>query len=104
MYAVVKTGGKQYKFEKGGRVKIEKLDGNVGDTITFDKILMINDGENHTIGSPFIENACVNATIVDQGKLKKIIVFKYKKRKRYRRKKGHRQHFTDVKIEDIRIS
>jgi len=101
MYAVVKTGGKQYKVEKDDILKVEKVDGNVGDTITFDNVLMISDGENYKIGAPFVENVLVKAHIAEQGKSKKILVFKYKRKKRYRRKYGHRQPFTSVKIEDI---
>lgn len=104
MYAIVKTGGKQYKVEKDRILNIEKIDGEVGDAITFDKILMICQNGDYEIGNPFVENASVKAHIVEQGKAKKIIVFKYKRRKRYRRKYGHRQPFTSVKIEDISVS
>ncbi len=101
MYAVVATGGKQYKVEKGDVLRIEKVAGNVGDALTFDKVLLVSDGENVTIGQPVVENISVNAQIVEQGKSKKIIVFKYKRRKRYRRTQGHRQRFTAVKIDGI---
>ena len=101
MYAVVAAGGKQYKVEEGDVLRIEKVAGNVGDALTFDKVLLISDGENVTIGQPMIENTVVNAQIIEQGKSKKIIVFKYKRRKRYRRKQGHRQRFTAVKIGSI---
>ena len=101
MYAVVAAGGKQYKVEEGDVLRIEKVVGNVGDALTFDKVLLVSDGENVTIGQPMIENTLVNAQIIEQGKSKKIIVFKYKRRKRYRRKQGHRQRYTAVKIDSI---
>jgi large subunit ribosomal protein L21 len=101
MYAVVAAGGKQYKVEEGDVLRIEKVEGNVGDSLTFDKVLLVADGEALTIGQPMVESASVNAQIVEQGKSKKIIVFKYKRRKRYRRTQGHRQPFTAVKIDSI---
>ena len=101
MYAVVATGGKQYKIKEGETLRIEKVDGNVGDTFTFDKVLLVADGDNLAIGQPALGGAMVSAHIVEQGKSKKILVFKYKRRKRYRRKQGHRQPFTAVKIDNI---
>ena len=91
MYAVVTTGGKQYKVEKGETLKIEKIPGEIGSRIDFDQILMVSDGDRVEIGQPLVE------------KHKKILVFKYKRRKRYRRKQGHRQQFTAVRIDDISI-
>jgi len=102
MYAIVDSGGKQYKVEEGDILKVEKLSGEVGDKISFDKILMFSDGEKVNIGTPLLEDVMVNGHIVEQGKTKKIIVFKYKRRKRYRRKQGHRQQFTAVKIDSIK--
>lgn len=101
MYAVVATGGKQYKVQEGEILRVEKLAGEVGTEVAFDQVLMLSDGENVTIGKPVLEGAQVKAHIVEQGKSKKIIVFKYKRRKRYRRKQGHRQPFTAVKIDAI---
>ena len=101
MYAVVATGGKQYKIKEGETLRIEKVDGNVGDAFTFDQVLLVADGESLAVGQPMIEGASVGAHIVEQGKEKKILVFKYKRRKRYRRKQGHRQPFTSVKIDKI---
>ena len=101
MYAVVATGGKQYKIKEGDTLRIEKIDGNVGDAVAFDKVLLVAEGESLTVGDPILGNASVNAHIVEQGKSKKILVFKYKRRKRYRRKQGHRQAFTAVKIDKI---
>jgi large subunit ribosomal protein L21 len=101
MYAVVNTGGKQYKVQAGDVLRVEKIPGDVGSPVTFDKVLMVADGEDVTIGQPMLEKASVKGTIVEQGKAKKIIVFKYKRRKRFRRKQGHRQAFTAVKIDSI---
>mmetsp|Transcript_19108 Transcript_19108/g.8893 ORF Transcript_19108/g.8893 Transcript_19108/m.8893 type:complete len:104 (+) Transcript_19108:528-839(+) len=103
MYAVVKTGGKQYKVKEGVLLKVEKLEGEVGSSVVFDKVLMVSDGKNVSIGQPLIENASVHGHIVEHGKSKKIIVFKYKKRKRYRRKRGHRQFFTTVQVNSIKF-
>lgn len=101
MYAVVQTGGKQYKVSPGNVLRVEKLAGDVGQPVTFDRVLMVSDGETVTIGQPVLADAAVNGQIVEQGKAKKILVFKYKRRKRYRRKQGHRQPYTAVRIEDI---
>jgi len=101
MYAVVATGGKQYRVEEGSVVRIEKIPGEVGDSVMFDDVLMLADGDEVTIGKPKLENAQVSAKILEQGKAKKIIVFKYKRRKRYRKKQGHRQMYTAVKIDGI---
>ena len=101
MYAVVATGGKQYKVQEGEILRVEKLAGEVGSEVAFDQVLMLSDGEKIQIGQPVVEGAQVNAHIVEQGRAKKIIVFKYKRRKRYRRKHGHRQPYTTVKIDTI---
>ena len=101
MYAVVQTGGKQYKVEKGETLRIEKIPGEVGSRVTFDKVLMVADGETIKVGQPVLENAAVSASIIEQDKAKKILVFKYKRRKRYRRKQGHRQPYTAIRIDGI---
>lgn len=101
MYAVVAAGGKQYKIQQGDTLRIEKVEGNVGDTFMFEKVLLVADGDNLAIGQPTLENASVGAHIVEQGKSKKVLVFKYKRRKRYRRTQGHRQLYTAVKIDSI---
>jgi len=101
MYAIVKTGGKQYKVQEGDILRVEKLPGEVGSEISFEDVLLFSDGETVTVGQPKVENVTVNGHIVAQDKSKKIIVFKYKRRKRYRRKQGHRQHFTAVQIDRI---
>ncbi len=101
MYAVVSTGGKQYKVREGETLRVEKLSGEIGDKVTFDNILMFSEDEEVKVGQPLLEGAAVQGHIVEQGKAKKIIVFKYKRRKRFRRKQGHRQQFTAVKIDSI---
>ena len=103
MYAVVSTGGKQYKVQAGETLRIEKLPGDVGAAVSFDRVLMLSDGENMRVGNPVVENVVVTAHIVEQGKAGKVLVFKYKKRKGYRRKQGHRQPFTAVKIDSIEV-
>ena len=101
MYAVVKTGGKQYKVQQGEVLKVEKIAGDVGSPVTFDRVLLFSDGENVSIGQPVLDSVAVEGHIVEQGKAKKVIVFKYKRRKRFRRKRGHRQEFTAVQIDSI---
>jgi len=103
MYAIVRTGGKQYQVAGGDQLRVEKLEGNVGDTVELKDVLMVVDGENVTIGQPIVENAKVVAKIADQGKAKKVIVFKKKRRKGYKLKKGHRQHYTALEIQEISI-
>ncbi len=100
MYAIIATGGKQYKVSEGDIVIIEKLDAAVGETVTFDQVLAVNNGE-LVAGCPTVENASVTASVVKEGKLKKVIVYKYKRKTGYHKKKGHRQPFTQVKIEKI---
>ena len=101
MYAVVATGGKQYKVQEGEVLRVEKLTGEIGAPVAFDQVLMLSDGESVQLGRPVLEGVQVKGHIVEQGKSKKILVFKYKRRKRYRRKQGHRQLFTAVKIDAI---
>ena len=101
MYAVIETGGKQYKVSEGDTVFIEKLDVEEGAAVTFDKVLVVADGENVKIGAPLVDGASVSANVAKNGKAKKIYVFKMKRKKNYRRKKGHRQPYTKVVIEKI---
>jgi len=103
MYAIMNSGGKQYKVRCGDVLRVEKIPGDVGSPVSFDKVLMFSDGDDVKIGQPVLDNVTVNAHIVEQGKAKKIIVFKYKKRKRYRRKLGHRQQYTAIKIDNINV-
>ena len=101
MFAVIKTGGKQYKVAANDTLKIEKLAGEPGEQIVFDSVLMVSEGESVSVGAPFVEGASVAAEVVEQTRGEKIIVFKKKRRQNYRRKKGHRQELTAVKITEI---
>lgn len=100
MYAIIETGGKQIKVEEGQEIYIEKIDAAEGETVTFDKVLFVG-GETVKIGNPTVEGATVMAKVQKHGRQKKIIVFKYKPKKNYRRKQGHRQPYTKVVIEKI---
>ena len=101
MYAIIETGGKQYKVSPGETLKIEKISLNKGEEVTFDKVLMINKEGRSIYGSPYVNDAKVTASIEKEGKAKKIIVFKQKPRKGHRKLRGHRQPFTVLKIEEI---
>ena len=101
IYAIIETGGKQYKVTPGQTVDVEKLSAEEGSTVQLDKVLMIADGEKTTVGKPVIEGARVVATVKKNGKGDKVIVFKYKAKVRYRRKNGHRQLFTSLNIDKI---
>ena len=101
MHAVIETGGKQYRVAEGDVVFVEKMAAEAGETVTFDKVLAIVDGEKATFGTPTVAGASVSAEVVKNGKGKKIYVFKYKAKKNYRRKTGHRQPYTQVKIAKI---
>jgi len=100
MYAVIRTGGKQYRVSQGETLRVERLPGDVGASITFDEVLMIG-GDKVNVGKPLVSGAKVSAQITAQDRAKKIIVFKMRRRKNYRRKNGHRQYFTEVKITGI---
>ncbi|WP_456273889.1 50S ribosomal protein L21 [Bacillus sp. AK031] len=100
MYAIIETGGKQIKVEEGQSIYIEKLTGNEGETVTFDKVLFVG-GDNVKVGSPLVDGATVTAKVEKQGRAKKLVVFKYKPKKNYRRKQGHRQPYTKVTIDKI---
>lgn len=99
--AVVKTGGKQYAVKAGDKIKIEKLVGKVGDTITLDNVLLVANDKDITVGQPEIKGASVEAKVLSQSRARKVIVFKFKPKKRERRKKGHRQHYTQIEIINI---
>lgn len=103
-FAVIQTGGKQYKASKGALLTIEKMKGDykVGDKIAFDKVLLVDDGSNTTIGTPFIDSAKVEAEITEIGRAKKLLVMKYKQKSRYLKRNGHRQPFFKVKITAIK--
>lgn len=104
MYAIVKTGGKQYRVEKGATLVVEKIDAAKGDKVSLDEVLMIGDDKKTTVGTPLVKGASVNAEIVSQFKDEKVIVFKKKRRQNYRRKNGHRQRLTEIKITDIKAA
>lgn len=101
MYAVISTGGKQYRVSEGQTVRVEKIPGDVGTSVSLDRVLMLSDGETVKVGQPTLPSVSVRGQIVEQGKAKKVIVFKYKRRKGYRNKRGHRQRYTALKIEKI---
>lgn len=103
MYAIIKTGGKQYQVSAGDQLIVEKLEGNVGDQVEFDQVLLVSGDDSVTVGKPIVDGVTVSATIIEQGKHRKIKVFKKKRRKGYRLMKGHRQHYTALKIADINV-
>ncbi len=103
MFAVIQTGGKQYRVAPGDYVKVEKLSGKIGDPVSFDKVLLTSDGNNINLGNPYLADSSVTGHIARHGKDRKIIIFKYKRRKGYRKKLGHRQDFTLIKVGDIKI-
>lgn len=100
MYAIITTGGKQYKVAEGDIITIEKLGVEAGETVTFDQVLAVNNGS-LVVGDPTVSNATVTASVVKEGRGKKVIVYKYKRKTGYHKKNGHRQAFTQVKIEKI---
>ena len=101
MYAIIETGGKQYKVSENEIIKVEKLDADEGSDFEFSKVILINKDGEITTGNPYLENARVIGEVLETKKDKKIIVFKFKRRKNYKRKKGHRQFYTKLKIKDI---
>ena len=101
MYAVFRSGGKQYRASEGDRVRVERLDAEEGDAVEFDQVLMVSDGADVTLGSPLVEDSRVEGVVTAQGRGKKIVVTKFKRRKNYKRIMGHRQHFTEVEITSI---
>ena len=104
MYAVIRTGGKQYRVESGQELDVEKLPGNAGDKVSIDEVLMVQDGRKAPkIGAPLVNNASVTAEIIEQKRDDKVLVFKKKRRHNYRRTQGHRQYLTRVRIADISV-
>ncbi len=101
MYAVIKTGGKQYRVREGDTLRVEKLVADAGAKVQFDKVLMVGEGDDVKVGTPFLSGSQVSATVISQGRAKKIKVVKFKRRKNYLRQKGHRQAFTEVEITKI---
>jgi large subunit ribosomal protein L21 len=102
MYAIINISGKQYKATSGARLRVPKQDGETGTSLTFDKVLLINDGKNTEVGEPILKGASVTGTIIEHGRNKKILVYKKKRRKGYQRKNGHRQWFTEIKFGTIK--
>ncbi|MFA9950333.1 50S ribosomal protein L21 [Dentiradicibacter hellwigii] len=101
MYAVIKTGGKQYRVAAGEKLKIEQIPAEVGAEITLDQILMLGEGESVKIGTPFVTGAAVKATVLSQGRHDKIKIFKMRRRKHYQKHQGHRQNYTEIRIDGI---
>ena len=101
MYAVIQTGGKQYRVKSGEQVKVEMLPAEVGATVSFDRVLMLGEGDGARIGAPFVDGARVKATIVAQGRGEKLRIFKLRRRKHYAKTQGHRQSFTELRIDEI---
>ena len=101
MYAVILTGGKQHKIEQGEKIKVEKLEGNAGDSITFDKVLFVGTGAEPKIGTPYVDGATVEAKIIRQDRASKVMVYKKKRRKGFEKRYGHRQPYTEVEITKI---
>ena len=101
MYAVIESGGKQHKVVPGEVLQLEKLNVDAGGTIDFDKVMMIGEGENITIGAPYVDGGKVSAEVLSHGRADKVTIIKMRRRKHYRRQAGHRQHYTEVKITDI---
>jgi len=101
VYAIIESGGKQYKISEGDIIKVETMKGNVGDIVEIDKVLLLKKDEEVKVGNPLVSEAKIVGEIVEKGKDKKIIVFKFKRRKNYRKKRGHRQQYTFLKINQI---
>jgi large subunit ribosomal protein L21 len=101
MYAVVSSGGKQYRVEPGGTLVVERLTGEPGAAVTFERVLLLGDGEAVTVGTPIVEGVTVRGTVLGEDRGPKLIVFKYRRKARYRRRAGHRQHLTRVRIDAI---
>ena len=101
MYAVIQTGGKQYRVKSGEQVKVELLPEGVGAAVSFDKVLMLGEGEGAKVGTPFVAGARVKATVVAQGRGEKVRIFKMRRRKHYQKSQGHRQSYTEVRIDEI---
>jgi large subunit ribosomal protein L21 len=101
MYAVIQTGGKQYRVKSGEQVKVELLAAEVGATVSFDRVLMVGEGDGIKVGAPFVSGAAVKATVMAQGRGEKVRIFKMRRRKHYAKTQGHRQGFTEVRIDEI---
>jgi large subunit ribosomal protein L21 len=102
MYAVIKTGGKQYRVQAGEKIKVEQIPADVGSQIVLDQVLMVGSGDAVTIGQPLVAGALVNATVVSQGRHDKVTIFKMRRRKHYQKRQGHRQNYTEIQIGEIK--
>jgi large subunit ribosomal protein L21 len=102
MYAVIKTGGKQYRVQAGEKIKVEQIPADVGSQIVIDQVLMIGTGDTVTIGKPLVTGASVNATVLSQGRADKVRIFKMRRRKHYQKRQGHRQNYTEIQIGEIK--
>jgi len=103
MYAVIKTGGKQYRVSSGEKLKVEQLAADVGSKITIDKVLMVADGDKISIGKPLVKGAKVQATVVNHGRGDKVRIFKMQRRKHFRKQQGHRQNYTEIQVDQISV-
>jgi large subunit ribosomal protein L21 len=101
MYAVIKTGGKQYRVVAGEKLKVEQIPADIGSEIVIDQVLMLGDGDTVSVGTPLVAGAVVKATIIDHGRGKKVMIFKMRRRKHYRKTQGHRQNYTEIRIDGI---
>ncbi|HXL05009.1 MAG: 50S ribosomal protein L21 [Firmicutes bacterium] len=103
MYAIIETGGKQYRVKEGDVLRVEKLPSEPGETVEFEKVLLVHDGDAVKVGNPMLSDVRVSAKVLAQGKSRKILVFKYKPKKNYRKRYGHRQPYTEIQIERIEV-
>ncbi len=103
MYAVIKTGGKQYRVQAGEKIKVEQIPADVGATIVIDQVLMVGSGDTVTVGKPLVTGAQVNATVVSHGRHDKVKIFKMRRRKHYQKRQGHRQNYTEIQIGEVLV-
>jgi len=101
MYAVIKSGGKQYRVQSGEQVRVESLPGEVGSAVSFEEVLLVGSGDTVKVGAPLVSGALVKATVVSHGRGDKVMIFKMRRRKHFQKSQGHRQNFTEVRIDDI---
>jgi large subunit ribosomal protein L21 len=103
MYAIIETGGKQYRVKQGDKIRVELLKADEGSSVCLDKVLFVSKDDSILVGSPYVDGAKVTAKVLGHGKEDKVVVFKYRRKKNYRRFRGHRQHYTDLMVEDITL-
>lgn len=103
MYAVIETGGKQYRVSSGEKLKVEQLAADIGSQITIDKVLMVADGDKISIGKPLVNGAKVQATVINHGRGEKVKIFKLRRRKHFKKQQGHRQNFTEIQVDQISV-